>query len=98
MLAEMPASLFNEWRAYYDRFPFGPEWDWFRGGMLLSTISNMFRGKDSPVAKPEDYMPSEKKLKPKIKKADSSRRFKAFATAARAKIVDLSKPRVFNDG
>jgi hypothetical protein len=90
-LAEMSAEQFNEWRAYYEKYPFGPEWDWFRGGMLLSMVANAFRGKGKPPAKPSDFMPKED-TKKNVKRVPPGRQLFAIAEALGGRVVDLRSP------
>jgi hypothetical protein len=59
MLDEIPSPLLTEWMAYDQLDPIGEERGDYLIAMLCSVIvnSNPYRGKDSPVAKAEDFMP-----------------------------------------
>lgn len=59
MMAAMPAAVFNGWRQFWQKEPFGPHADWLRNGLLAATVanSNPFRGKDALPAKIDDFMP-----------------------------------------
>ena len=46
-----------EWEAYYRLEPFGEYQEYWRTGLICSMIANALRGKDSPVKKPEDFIP-----------------------------------------
>lgn len=52
------AHEFAEWLAYDRLSPFGPEREDWRAGMVASKIVNIFAGKGTRLAKPEDFMPT----------------------------------------
>lgn len=55
----MSARRFAEWRAYCHVEPFGPPAEFWRAGLIASTIRNVNRAKSTdPVSKPEDFMPA----------------------------------------
>ena len=53
----MTAQEFGEWMAFYSMHPFGPAGDWFRSGVIASTIANVNRAANTEAYKPEDFMP-----------------------------------------
>ena len=57
MLARMPAITFAEWMAFAKIEPFGEERADLRMGIIAAKLHNMWRGKNDPIAKPEDFMP-----------------------------------------
>ena len=44
--------------AYYQRYPFGPRREDERTAVIVATMMNIFRGRNSVAKKPEDIFPS----------------------------------------
>lgn len=53
----MSAQEFGEWGAYYELHPFGASGDWFRTGMVASTVANVNRSQETPPYSPADFIP-----------------------------------------
>ena len=87
LMAAMPATLFNEWRQFHARYPFGPQWEWFRNSQILSMIANLFRGKETPAARPQDFMPQEKKKREPV--LTPTQQIVSFGEIAGATVIDL---------
>jgi hypothetical protein len=80
MLSDMPASLMNEWIAFFGLEPFGWQEDEYRAALITSTVANTARNpkKRRRPFKPADFMrkerPSKQDVASKIKNI-----FKALA-------------------
>lgn len=53
----MTAEELQEWQAYAQLEPFGPEMDFWRAGMIAATIANVNRKKGKKPYTAEDFMP-----------------------------------------
>lgn len=92
MMERMPAKTFNAWRQFWRSDPFGAEADWLRNGILAATVANSapFRGKDSKVASPSDFMPPDPDKKPTgLAAMSESDRIMLMARFAGAKVRRL---------
>jgi hypothetical protein len=57
MLASMTGQQLLEWSVYAEKEPFGEERADLRIAILTAQITNLWRGEDDPVRKPEEFMP-----------------------------------------
>ena len=60
----MTAQEFGEWMAFYQLHPFGPPGDWFRTGVVASTIANVNRAANTEPFTAADFMPRRSEPEP----------------------------------
>lgn len=56
LLKSMSSREFAEWKAYARITRFGDKRLDYRFGLLCALVANLFRGKDTPSRRPEDFM------------------------------------------
>ena len=76
----MDAREFTEWIAYNNLDPIGKWRDDLPAGIIASTLHNCHCGKDTPSAKPKDYMPQFGRTIKKTNPAAMGAVFRALAT------------------
>lgn len=59
----MDSTQIAEWQAFYSIEPFGEAVEWYRTGVVASTVANMLRNRKSSPVKPTDFVPKEPKKK-----------------------------------
>jgi len=81
MLEEMSCRQFDEWMAYYEVAPWGPERDALHAGIVASAAVAP-HCKKGQVPKASDFMPDFiQPPKPVMKLSDMKSQFRAFANA-----------------
>ena len=60
----MTSAQWLGWQAFDAIEPFGDRRADLRNGILAALLANIFRSKDAPIKKPEDFMPFEPKAVP----------------------------------
>lgn len=53
----MSSREFAEWKAFFALQPYGEWRKDYRTASLMALLTNLWRGKDDPVRKPEEFMP-----------------------------------------
>lgn len=53
----MTVEELQEWQAYAQLEPFGPEMDFWRAGLIAATFANLHRKKGKKPYTAEDFMP-----------------------------------------
>lgn len=53
----MSSREFAEWKAFFALQPYGEWRNDYRIASLMAHLANLWRGKDDPVRKPEEFMP-----------------------------------------
>jgi hypothetical protein len=64
MLGRITSRELTEWQAFYSIEPFGEERAEMRNGMLIASMANLWRGKDTRPYRPEDFMLFRERVEP----------------------------------
>jgi len=63
-LSHISSKEISEWMAYNRIEPFGEERADIRSAIIACTLANVYRGKDKPPFKIDDFIPTFKKQEP----------------------------------